>query len=80
MNDINQNGGFVLDTLLSFIKEGLRIKALYDQFKSISLPIQEIVRDSFKPNGLYDIVTVIHALSISDTSDKIKIDKIIKRS
>ena len=79
MNIEQQDGGFVFDTVISLVKEGLKIRSLYKKFKAIGMSVQEIVRDSYKPNGLYDIVTVISTLNTFDDSKKKKMEEIIQK-
>ena len=78
--NLEQDGGFVVDTLLAVIKEGIRIRGQYLKFKAIGMSVQEIVRDSFKPNGLYDIVTSISALNNADPQTQIKMNQVIEQN
>lgn len=78
--NLEQDGGFVVDTLLAVIKEGIRIRGKYLKFKAIGMSVQEIVRDSFKPNGLYDIVTSISALNNADPQTQIKMNQVIEQN
>ena len=74
----NQNGGFVMGTLIQMIQKGLKIKHLMKRFKLIGVSIQDILRDSFKKNGLYDICVVISSVSNNDENFKKKSKIIIE--
>ncbi len=61
MDQTNKVGGAV-GAVLGIVKEGLRIKALYQRFKSIGTSVQDVIEDSYKPGGLYQIVYLIDLL------------------
>ena len=75
-NKILQQGGFI-GSILSAAKGVWKIKIKVNEFKLIAETIQEIVRDSFKPNGLYDITIVCSAMA--DPLLKQKIETIIEK-
>ena len=78
--DIEQNGGFIVGAVTQMVRQGLRIKNLISRFKIIGNSVQDIVKASYKKNGLYDIVLVISALNNSEPNFQKKLSKIIKEN